>query len=283
MNNPDYTIRPMTRDEVDLAVEWAAQEGWNPGLSDAECYFAADTHGFLVGVLNGEPIACISAVRYNETFGFIGFYIVKPEYRGQQYGIRIWKAAMEYLQGCNVALDGVVAQQQNYQKSGFELAYRNIRYEGPVPENLTSSERCTDLTRVPFAEVEAYNNRFFPADRAQFLRRWINQPDSHALGILENNRLLACGVIRPCQTGYKIGPLYAESEPLAEALLVDLIARLTPGSRFYLDVPEVNSAAVALAEHYNMQVSFETARMYTGEQPQLPLAELYGVTSFEIG
>lgn len=283
MTNPDYTIRPMTRYEVDLAVEWAAQEGWNPGLHDAECYFAADPCGFLVGLLNGEPIACISAVRYNNAFGFIGFYIVKPEYRGQQHGIQIWNAAMDYLQGCNIALDGVVEQQKNYQQSGFTLAYRNIRYQGEVPKSLTPSTECVDLNRLPFDDIEKYNHRFFPVNRTDFLKRWINQPDSYAYGINKDNTLVACGLIRACQTGYKIGPLYAESDALAESLLVTLISQLKPGNTFYLDVPEVNASAVALAKRYQMQVSFETARMYTGEEPRSPLSNLYGVTSFEIG
>jgi hypothetical protein len=51
----------------------------------------------------------------------------------------------------------------------------------------------------------------------------------------------------------------------------------------FLDTPEINPAAVALAQKYNMQVSFETARMYTGECPSLPLNRIFGVTSFEIG
>jgi len=32
-----------------------------------------------------------------------------------------------------------------------------------------------------------------------------------------------------------------------------------------------------------MVVVFETARMYTGAAPQLPLRRLFGVTTFELG
>ncbi|MEO0870293.1 MAG: GNAT family N-acetyltransferase, partial [Cyanobacteria bacterium J06642_11] len=76
-----YHIRPMARHELDIAVAWAAAEGWNPGLHDADCFYPADPTGFLMGFLDGEPVASIAAVRYGETFGFIGFYIVKPEHR----------------------------------------------------------------------------------------------------------------------------------------------------------------------------------------------------------
>jgi len=110
MPKNSYVIRTMTRQEINLAVDWAAGEGWNPGIHDADCFYAADPGGFLVGMLGDEPIATISAVKYGHSFGFIGFYIVKPEYRGKGYGIQIWNAGMESLSGRSIGLDGVVAQ-----------------------------------------------------------------------------------------------------------------------------------------------------------------------------
>ena len=130
MQSKHFTIKTMTKKEVELMIDWAAAEGWNPGLNDAECYFAADPEGFLVGFLDDEPIATISAINYHDVFGFIGFYIVKPDYRGKGYGIQIWNAALKRLEGLNIGLDGVVEQQENYKKSGFNLAYRNIRFAG---------------------------------------------------------------------------------------------------------------------------------------------------------
>jgi len=60
----DYIIRIATRREVDIAIEWAAKEGWNPVLHDADCYYSADPNGFIIGFLGNEPIATISAI-YN--------------------------------------------------------------------------------------------------------------------------------------------------------------------------------------------------------------------------
>ena len=60
MSDANYHIRCMTRPEIDLCVSWAAAEGWNPGLYDADAFYAAESEGFLVGLLNDEPIACIS-------------------------------------------------------------------------------------------------------------------------------------------------------------------------------------------------------------------------------
>lgn len=283
MQNKKYTIRTMNRKEVEVAIEWAAKEGWNPGLNDASCYYTADPNGFFIGLLNNQPIASISVVKYGDKFGFLGLYIVKPEHRGKGYGIQIWNAGLKYLEGRNIGLDGVVAQQDNYKKSGFKLAYRNIRFEGISGGHPPDNPEIIKLSTLPFEAIDSYDRPFFPASRSQFIKTWISQPDCNALGVMQNGKLEGYGVIRKCRNGYKTGPLFANNPELAESLFLSLKSVVKPAEPVYIDTPEVNQAAVALAERYNMRVSFETARMYTGKNPVLPIDRLFGVTSFEIG
>lgn len=283
MNQKAFSIRSMSREDVEVAIAWAATEGWNPGHYDADCFYAADPTGFWAGVLGDETIATISAVKYGSSFGFIGFYIVKPEYRGQSYGIQLWNAALHTLAGRNIGLDGVVAQQKNYQRSGFQLAYRNIRYEGIGGGELIEDSTIIPLSSLPFTTIANYDHLFFPCDRSQFLRCWLNQPNSSALGILHNNQLAGYGVIRACHRGYKIGPLFADQPKLANSLFLALKARTTANAPFYLDVPELNPAAIKLVEKYKMKPVFETARMYTQTCPDLAYDRLFGVTTFELG
>ena len=275
--------KTMSRKEIDITIEWAAKEGWNPGLHDADCYHTADPNGFLIGLLGDEPIATISVIKYGMTFGFLGFYIVKPGYRGKGYGIQIWNAGLKYLERRNIGLDGVVGQQANYKKSGFKLAYRNIRYEGVGGGNPPENAEFVQLYTLPFETIDSYDRPFFPANRSRFIKSWINQADAYALGIMKNGKLAGYGVIRQCRSGYKIGPLFAENPELSESLFLALKSKAKPSELIYLDTPEVNRAAVALAERYNMKVSFETARMYMREKPDMPFNRLFGVTSFEIG
>lgn len=283
MQNKDYTIKTMNQKEVDIAIDWAAKEGWNPGLHDADCYHAADQNGFLIGYLSDEPIATISVIKYNDFFGFLGFYIVKPEYRGKGYGIQIWNAGLKYLEGQSIGLDGVLVQQHNYEKAGFKLAYRNIRYEGVGGGTPPKNSDIVQLNNLPFETIDSYSRPFFPANRSQFIKSWITQADSHALGIIQNGTLAGYGVIRQCNTGYKIGPLFANNAELADSLFLALKSKAKVSEPIYLDIPEVNQTAVGLAERNHMKVSFETVRMYKGEVPNVPLSHLYGVTSFEVG
>lgn len=283
-----YHIRTMTRRDLDLAVEWALGEGWNPGIGDADCFYTADPSGFLMGFLDGEPIASISAVKYGSSFGFVGFYIVVPEHRGKGYGLRIWEAAIRALEGRTIGLDGVVAQQENYGRSGFSLAYNNIRFEGrgggAAPGTGAPSGAVKSLLSFPMDDVVAYDRAFFPEDRRRFVEAWITQPNITALGLAgRGGRLAGYGVLRPCRQGFKVGPLFADTADGAEALFVSLIAGVPNSEPVYLDAPEVNQAAVRIAERFGMKRVFETARMYKGAAPRLPTERLFGVTTYELG
>ncbi|HWR38700.1 MAG TPA: GNAT family N-acetyltransferase [Patescibacteria group bacterium] len=289
MNRNSLFIRHMSAQEVSLAVKWAALEGWNPGIHDAQCFFSADQQGFLVGMSDGVPVGCISAVRYGLEYGFIGFYIVRPEWRGQGYGLQLWNSAIEQLAGRIIGLDGVVAQQKNYQKSGFEWAYNNIRYCGSGMEKfcIDATELRQEISVIPAnqlkqADLHAYDSKLFFTTRAEFLSGWLKQPQSLALAALINNDIAGYGVIRQCETGWKIGPLFAEDAAIAEKLLLSLAA-YAKGEEVFWDVPEVNYVAVDLAGKYKMTKVFETARMYKGDVPRINTEKIFGVTTFELG
>lgn len=280
---PGYRCRTMQREEIALAVEWAAQEGWNPGLHDADCFRAADPEGFFVGLVEDRPVACVSVVKYGSDFAFLGLYIVQAAWRGRGLGWALWQHAMASAPGRQVGLDGVVAQQANYRKSGFSLAWRNARYEGRGGVAPPRDPRLVPLAGLPFAAVQAYDRPFFPADRTAFLRSWLAQPDAAALGWVEDGALRGYGVIRRCRSGWKIGPLFADDESIAEHLFSALSTQAAAGEPLFLDIPEPNAAAGALAARHGMEKVFETARMYTGTPPAAPLDRLYGITSFELG
>ena len=272
----------MRPEEVSIAVNWAAAEGWNPGLADDACFAVADPEGFWIGELDGAPAATVSCVNYGASFAFLGFYIVREDLRGRGYGLRIWNAAIAHAGGRVIGLDGVVAQQQNYMKSGFALAYANIRYGGTVAVSSAPQAGVVALTDVPFSAVEVDDATVFPAPRAAFLRAWIGAPGHVGRALMRDGVLVGWGVIRPCRTGRKIGPLVADDRATAEVVLSALLAA-AGGGEIFLDVPSINRDAVALAQDLGLAPVFETARMYTGVIPALRLERIFGVATFELG
>ncbi len=276
------TIRPMRPEEMSIAVDWAAAEGWNPGLDDAACFATVDPDGFLIGERNGETAAIISCVNYNPRFAFLGFYIVRKDLRGRGYGLQIWNAAIAHAGSRVIGLDGGVAQQDNYRKSGFLLAYPNIRFGGRVDAQASRHDGIVALSDVGFERIIASDATVFPAPRAAFLRNWIDSPRHIGRALIHDGELTAWGVIRPCRTGHKIGPLVASDRGAAEAVTAALLDAIG-GGEVFLDVPSVNDDAVGLATSLGLSPVFETARMYTGPISPLRFDRVFGVTTFELG
>ncbi|MEY9935576.1 GNAT superfamily N-acetyltransferase [Catenulispora sp. GP43] len=273
---------------------WAAGEGWNPGPADGGCFLAQDPDGFFVGRIDGRPVSAVSVVNYGEEFSFLGFYLVHPDFRGQGHGYATWQAGLEHAGGRVIGLDGVLDQQDNYRRSGFQLAHRNIRYVGSAAAVGARAPGGIDAAVLPADQVgrhaiEAYDGGRFPAERPVFLDRWLSAPGHIAYAAVADGGLVGYGVIRPAPAFAKIGPLFADTPEIAEALFRALVSGLAAASgpeapvEVALDVPEPNAAAVALAERYGMKPSFETARMYTGPVRAMDLATVYGITTFELG
>lgn len=274
------TVRHMTPAEARLPLAWAEREGWNPGGQDAQLFYAADPQGFFVGLEQGEPVATISAVRYGDRYAFIGLFIVRPDRRGDGIGPLLAEAALAHCGERTIGIDGVLAKVRNYRTYGFTLAHRNARYAGDGAAAAASGGE--PLAAFDEAEVLAYDRRHFLFPRDTFLRAWLQQPQALALGVRQNGRLAGYGVLRKCRVGYKIGPLFADTPDIAAALCRDFAAHAA-GSVYFLDLPEANPAALALAQQRGMKEVFATARMYRGTAPDLPLDGIYGITTFELG
>lgn len=276
-------IAVMTGADRARAADWAAREGWNPGARDMDCFAAVDPDGFFAGYEQDEMIAAISVVNYDAAFAFLGFYIVRPDRRGQGHGLALWRAALDHAGDRVVGLDGVVDQQENYRKSGFDLAYRNIRYGGPLGGGPGEDMAGLRLLTGPGPALAGLDAAVFPAARPAFWARWLAGPGHVSLGAFDGVEMTGFATLRRCRSGYKIGPLVARDPTVASRLLRGVLARAEPGAEVFLDVPEPNRAAVALAEGLGMAPVFETARMYRGPAPDLALERVFGVTSFELG
>ena len=155
-----YDIVFLDMDGIRTAVEWARREGWNPGLKDAEAFAAQDPEGFLGLKVDGELAATISLVSYGPSFGFLGFYICRPDLRGKGLGLALWNAALALKPARTIGLDGVTAQQDNYRKTGFVLAHANFRHGGLKPNGYAQSDRSLSaLSTADASAIDRFEQR----------------------------------------------------------------------------------------------------------------------------
>lgn len=277
-------IRPLTLEEAETLVGWAKDEGWNPGLHDAERFYAFDPQGFIGCIVDGELAAGISAISYDGGFGFIGLYICRPDMRGKGIGRRVWDAGIARLDGHVIGLDGVPEQQANYAAMGFQPTYRTWRWSGllasaTMPDSTTSNLSSSDATMG--AELVAFDRRFFPAPRDTFVGEWTKAP--HETVVMRRGDVICgYGVLRRCVDGFKIGPLFAETDADAVAIFQQL-ARRANGGTIHIDVPEPAAGFSAFLQKSGFARGFVTARMYKGAPPRIPQAGIYGITTLELG
>jgi GNAT superfamily N-acetyltransferase len=279
-------VRRLGRDDVGTLVEWAAAEGWDPGPGDAGAFWAADPDAFVGFDRDGSLAGGGAVVAYGRAVGFVGLFIVRPEFRGAGLGRELWLEMLTDLRGrldpgAPIGLDAVAALQPFYADSGFTAAHATSRIRfgdlGPAPDVLTP------LAKVPFADLLAYDFRCFGAQREPFLRAWLALEGAAGLAALTGDGGIdGYGVLRPTGNGSKIGPLFAADAEVAERILRGLLAERTRGQAV-LDVPTANAEAVDLANRLGDGEVFGTARMWLGEPPPIPWRNVFGMTTLELG
>ncbi len=273
-------IRVATLAELEVALSWAAEEGWNPGLDDAAAFHAADPNGFFVALdPSGAPVASISLVNHTPDFAFLGLYIVRPDFRGQGIGFTLWTHALRHAGSRVVGLDGVEAQQANYRKSGFAPAGSTTRFTGTVigqdNPNIRPA-RSTDLATLITMEAEASG-----VAKPSYMQPWLaHSANRETLVLASGDQIRGFCTVRTCQTGAKIGPLVAQDVQTAQSLI--LCAAERARGPITLDVPESAGDLATLCEQLGLTAGFQTARMYKGAYT--PRAHsLFAVISLELG
>lgn len=279
-------IKKLNKDGLDTLMNWAKEEGWNPGLHDADAFWNTDPDGFYGFFHEDALIAGGAIISYNGEFGFMGLFIVHPQLRRQGIGNKLWHLRRDILLGrlksdAAIGMDGVVAMQPFYEKGGFKKAFRDERYEC-TGQKMNVSSHITPLRPAEYEKIMDYDSACLGYKRKTFLKYWLLMPQSLAFQYSENNEILGYAVIRKVDHGYKIGPLFADNSQIGEELYRACLNSAL-NEPVYLDIPVINQNAVNLVNKYGASYVFECARMYHGQPPKMNISKVYGITSFELG
>ncbi|MCP9880890.1 GNAT family N-acetyltransferase [Cyanobium sp. Alchichica 3B3-8F6] len=293
-------IRALNKADLPLVTAWARAEQFAPGRGDFAIYRHTDRQGFWVGCLDGRPIGCIAGVRYNAEYGFIGLFLVQPEYRGQGYGRQLWCHALAHLEGIPcIGIEAATDRIADYASWGFVAASPTRRWQriveerAPVEGSALSQRSAAaeglslvEGPAIPDAAVQAYDAVREPSPRPHFLADWLHHPAGTVLALIDAAG--AChgfGRIRPCLLqrgeGWRIGPLLADTPALAVRLLEALMER-HPGV-VLIDAPGANPQAAPLLQQLGFAVVGESLRMVRGVLPAVPLNDVYGLACLELG
>ncbi|OSQ52690.1 GNAT family N-acetyltransferase [Marivita geojedonensis] len=275
----NISCRTASQSEVAQMLNWAADEGWNPGLDDAEAFFAADPAGFFVAETAEKIVAAISVVNHSDSFSFLGLYLCLPEYRGRGIGYALWQHAIAHAGERVIGLDGVPEQESNYAKSGFVLADRTRRLTGSISKEDLVLPLATQEEFAALANLDEVANG---VARTDFLRSWLKSaPTRKTVVLKENGMITGFATARLCRSNCKIGPVIAPDANTALHLVHQAAAALDC-STVIIDVPDSSIAFGDILRKKGFTESFATARMYRGAGPQA-VDTLHAVATLELG
>ncbi|KIC51377.1 hypothetical protein RA29_06050 [Tateyamaria sp. ANG-S1] len=271
----------MDRSELKTVLSWASDEGWNPGVSDADVFHAADAGGFFLTCVDGAPVASVSVVNHDSENSFLGLYICRPEWRGKGLGFATWQFGIKHAGSRSVGLDGVPEQESNYSKSGFVKTGSSLRHEGRL--GARKSHKVRSFERKDFSALMTLDGRANGFKRYRFLEAWLTEE----LGKRETRVLVQDGTIRgfatwrACRDGTKIGPIIAPDLSASVELISDIAVVRSDGP-LIIDVPEENGELRRELESAGFTVPFVTARMYRGNVPETRHT-LQAIATMELG
>ena len=243
-------LRPMTAAEVERLVEWAAEEGWNPGLEDARTFYAVDPKGFMAAELAGELVGGGAIVRHHADFGFMGLFIIHPNHRGKGLGGTLWHAHRDRLASrleSGMALDTAWTGWRRC--AGSMPAAASARPRATSASNsalrrppATPRFQPVPVGMIPPEQLAALDRSCFPSPRDAYLRAWIAQPSSVSFASVEDGRCAAMHE-RPLPRGLEDRPVGGSGPHLGTRLF----GGLGGGAKHtvFLDVPEANRDALA--------------------------------------
>lgn len=242
------------------ALALSQEAGWNQSADDWLIFFRSGT---VFGVRDGEVLAATGAILPYGAFGWISMVLTTKAARGRGLGTAILKRAIAALQevGSVPVLDATPQGERIYRPLGFEPVAPLWRWRGP---GRGSSERATDVRVATPADrdwVIARDRAAFGAPRAELVSGLMARAPELALVMPEANGFV---LARPGRAAVSIGPLVADDEGAAAALLEAALDRVT--GPVIIDVPEGRTIIEGLLAKRGLAKERPYLRMAHGRQ-----------------
>ena len=224
---------PLAAADLDGAVLLSAEAGWNQVAADWRLFLEL---GAPIGLkrADGRLIATASTLPYGGRFGWISMVLVTAEHRRQGLATWLLRHCIDSLraQGLVPGLDATPAGRTVYLGLGFRDCWsmkRLVCRAAPAP--MVAPPPGVTLRAIRDADrpaLAAYDRDVFGADRARLLAHLAGRLPGAALIAERDGRIVGFVNGRDGRVMNQLGPLVAEDEPIARALLARGLAALAP-------------------------------------------------------
>ncbi|KAK2150014.1 hypothetical protein LSH36_427g03066 [Paralvinella palmiformis] len=292
-----YIVRSMTPSDAQIVQKWYIGMG-TVSRYDLEVALRIFPRGrgFYIGEYEGTVVASCVRIPWGDGAYFGSYYYVHDDYRGRGFGTRMRDqvAYGHVLEAngrlCIDAVEGSVAE-KNVAKFGYVNAFLTRRYYREAKHfGIEYNGQIVPANSVPFDELISFDNKHFVSEdyppRKEFLREWIDLPESAAVVALDDRRrIVAFGQRHPaalCQpNSHLIGPLYGDDVQSAMAVLQHLCLDVI-GDRISIHIWMPNKEGVEAVEGLGFQKEFDLFRMHANGNPNEYKPTVYSVSALDV-
>jgi len=244
MARSEVPIGRLAPTELPDAEALVAQAGWNQVAADWQTFLALGT---VYAIRSGaRVIATAATLPYGRTCAWISMVLVESGYRRQGLATRLLRRCIDDIlaTGLVPVLDATPAGRTVYRPLGFADAWGFTR--------LTSSRRTLALNGAAGAiEVQSINEAVWPqlcaydaaafgVDRSALLARLRGRLPAANLFAAREGRITGLLLGREGRTASHLGPLIAEDDATALALLQRALAAID--GEVYIDLADSKTA-----------------------------------------
>ncbi len=196
--------------------------GWNQVEADWR-YMLSNGTGVGMTDPAGKLVASAIALPYGR-FGWVCMVLVAPDWRRLGIATDLMKRVIDRLEADGIVpgLDATPAGREVYRQLGFNDIYglkRLVAEAAALDASIPGGMTIRPVVPSDMPELSRYDREVFGADREPLLRHLAARQPGRAVAAYRNGNLAGFALAREGRTWTQIGPVAAENEVCAKALV----------------------------------------------------------------
>lgn len=285
MARSDLEIGRLAERDLADADALVRDAGWNQTADDWRVFL---DYGTVYALRDqGGVIATAATLPYGDKFAWISMVLVSGSHQRQGHGTTLMRRCIDDIVAAGMVpvLDATPAGRDVYKALGFEDAgkFRRmiLRERGTVPFH-PGDVMIESISDSAWAELCEYDAGIFGADRSKVLARLRGRLPEAEFCMWRGGRVAGFMLGRVGRKAVQLGPLVAESDEIACALLAQALETLP--APVYLDVVDGKPKIAAwLAEAGFVAERPLTRMLYRRSEAFQDAGQTYAVAGPEFG
>ncbi len=215
--------------DVDGGFALSTEANWNQTRADWKLMLSMG-EGFGLRDESGRLLATAMFLDYGPSFAWICMVLVTPSERRKGHATRLMRSCLDRLEveALVAGLDATPAGREVYRRLGFREIYGLTRLQiaaGAIDARSVSGIDVRPMDGRLVTEVARYDATIFGADRTVLLAEFLRRRPRHAFAAFRGGALCGYVLARDGRVAMQIGPLCADDEAAAIALVSHAMAQ----------------------------------------------------------